>query len=152
MDSTKLTIIDMYYNKHIKPTVIANELNVSNPYVSQIIKIDIRYKEEKLYRKEQTRIKHSKDTCNYIKKKRKADKELDDFVRLQHRQATEELSYKPEISDEAFRKWNSSSYTYNSKKKRYEINKSLKSKISAYAPRTIKNKIAIPKLPRVSCY
>ena len=36
--SIKEKIIDLFYNKHLKPVDIALELNVSNSYVSKIIK------------------------------------------------------------------------------------------------------------------
>ena len=74
---------------------------------------------------------------NKTHKKSKEDKELDEFVKLQHIQASEELSYHCEISDEAFRKWNPSLYHY-TKSGNLVIDRNLK------VPRKIKTNIKLP--------
>lgn len=44
----KEKIINLFYNEHLKPVDIALELNVSNSYVSKVIKKNFRYHEEKI--------------------------------------------------------------------------------------------------------
>ena len=47
MLSNKEQIIELFYIKHLKSVDIALELDVSNAYVSKIIKKDSRYNDEK---------------------------------------------------------------------------------------------------------
>lgn len=115
--SNKEKIIDLFYNEHLKPVDIALELNVSNSYVSKIIKKDFRYHEEKNQRKEQT--------LEYMKLKQKSNRDSYEALKAQLKQDAEELSYYFDISDRSFRKFNSSAYKYNSKRKRFEIDRKL---------------------------
>ena len=45
--SMKETILDLYFNKHLKQKEIANQVGTSQQYISKIIKTDERYNEEK---------------------------------------------------------------------------------------------------------
>lgn len=47
----KEQILDLYFNKHLKQTEIAEKVNVSQQYISKIIKKDERYENEKSSRK-----------------------------------------------------------------------------------------------------
>ncbi len=123
--SNKEKIIDLFYNEHLKPVDIALELNVSNAYVSKIIKKDSRYHEEKSQRKQQNEIKHKERTIEYMKLKQKSNKDSYETLKAQLKQDAEELSYYFDISDRSFRKFNSSAYKYNAKKKRFEIDRKL---------------------------
>lgn len=123
--SNKEKIIDLFYNEHLKPVDIALELNVSNAYVSKIIKKDSRYHEEKSQRKQQNEIKHKERTIEYMKLKQKSNKDSYEALKAQLKQDAEELSYYFDISDRSFRKFNSSAYKYNAKKKRFEIDRKL---------------------------
>lgn len=123
--SNKEKIIDLFYNKHLKPVDIALELNVSNAYVSKIIKKDSRYHEEKSQRKQQNQLKHKERTIEYMKLKQKSNKDSYEALKAQLKQDAEELSYYFDISDRSFRKFNSSAYKYNTKKKRFEIDRKL---------------------------
>ena len=64
----------MYYDKHLKGKEIANILTVTPAYVSQVIKTDCRYTLEKQTRKDKNKIKHNKETAEYMKKKREEQK------------------------------------------------------------------------------
>ena len=123
--SNKEKIIDLFYNEHLKPVDIALELNVSNAYVSKVIKKDSRYHEEKNQRKQQNELKHKERTIEYMKLKQKSNKDSYEALKAQLKQDAEELSYYFDISDRSFRKFNSSAYKYNAKKKRFEIDRKL---------------------------
>lgn len=123
--SNKERIIDLFYNEHLKPIDIAIKLNVSNAYVSKIIKKDFRYDEEKSQRKQQNKLKHNKQTREYIKWKQQSDRDNYEALKAQLKQDVLELSYYFDISDRNFRKANASAYKYNSKKKRFEIDRKL---------------------------
>ncbi len=123
--SNKEKIIDLFYNEHLKSVDIALELNVSNSYVSKIIKKDSRYHEEKSQRKQQNELKHKERTIEYMKLKQKSNKDSYEALKAQLKQDAEELSYYFDISDRSFRKFNSSAYKYNAKKKRFEIDRKL---------------------------
>ena len=109
-------IIKKFYDEHEKPIIIAKDLNVRPSYITKIIQKDMkRYNAEKEYRNKIQKEKRKKDKRNWARKNRESKKELDDFVKMQHRQATEELSYKPELSDLAYAEWNRSAYGYDNK-------------------------------------
>ena len=123
--SNKEKIIDLFYNEHLKSSDIALKLNVSNAYVSKVIKKDFRYHEEKSQRKQQNKLKHKERTIEYMKLKQKSNKDSYEALKAQLKQDAEELSYYFDISDRSFRKFNSSAYKYNTKKKRFEIDRKL---------------------------
>lgn len=123
--SNKEKIIDLFYSEHSKPVDIALKLNVSNAYVSKVIKKDSRYFEEKNQKKQQNELKHKERTIEYMKLKQKSNKDSYEALKAQLKQDAEELSYYFDISDHSFRKFNSSAYKYNAKKKRFEIDRKL---------------------------
>ncbi len=123
--SNKEKIIDLFYNEHLKPVDIALKLGISNAYVSKVIKKDFRYHEEKSQRKQQNELKHKERTIEYMKLKQKSNKDSYEALKAQLKQDAEELSYYFDISDRSFRKFNSSAYKYNAKKKRFEIDRKL---------------------------
>lgn len=47
----KEQILDLYFNKHLKQTEIAEKVNASQQYISKIIKKDGRYENEKSSKK-----------------------------------------------------------------------------------------------------
>ena len=103
MDNKEL-IIKLYFDEGYTATSIVKELNVSNAYITKIIKQDSRYYEEKEKRKEENKKKHIDKTKKYIAKSR--EKKEMEYARLKqaHIQATMELSggNKP-INNRAFR-------------------------------------------------
>ena len=108
------TIISKFYDFHEKPNDIAKELEVSPSYITKIIKKDDRYSSEKAYRQEISKENRKVSKREWIKNKRKSesDKQLDEYVKMQHNQASKELSYSNEISDLAFVKWNRDMFRY----------------------------------------
>jgi len=146
-------IIIKFYNEHEKPSMIAKELNVRPSYVTKIVQKDKKkYNAEKEYRYKVQREKRKKDKREWARKNRELKKELDDFIKLQHEQAAEELSEHKEISDLQYVKWNMSVYKYNANKKRFELNKKLK--VSKDMPRhiNINWKISTQKYKPAHCF
>lgn len=123
--SNKEKIIHLFYNEHLKPVDIALQLDISNSYVTKIIKKDSRYHNEKTRRKQQNKIKHKEQTIEYIRRKQKSNKDSYEALKYQLEKDAEELSYYFDISNRSFRKFNASAYKYNAKKKRFEIDRKL---------------------------
>lgn len=106
---------------------IAENNKVTSAYITQVIKVDTRYAEEKEYRKNLNKLKRKDAQKNY-KKNIREQRRIDDnysFVQEQHRQAACELSKGKHLSNESFRKWNSSFYHYNPSKHRYEYDSTI---------------------------
>ena len=143
----------MYYNEHDKPINIAKELNVNPSYITKIIKNDIRYIQEKEYRAEISKENRKIAKREWIRNKRQSenDKQLYEFVKQQHIEARKELSYSSEMSDLAYRKWNSSAYHRNCKGN-LVIDRKLK--VGADVPKSINMNIKIPtqKYKKKYCY
>ncbi len=111
---TKKIIIEKFYNEHLKPSVIAKELGVNPSYVTKIIQKDSRYINEKEYRAQISKENHKIAKREWIRSKRLNDynKQLDEYVKMQHNQASKELSYSSEMSDFAFAIWNRGMFQY----------------------------------------
>ena len=127
MENKKNKIIEMFFYNHLSVKEIAESINVSSAYITKIIKTDERYTKEKEYRKEKSKEKRRQDKNNFMKNKRE-QKRIDDnysFVQAQHDKATRELSKSRYLTNETYRKWNSSAYKYNPLKKRYEFDERL---------------------------
>ena len=126
--NNKEKIKELYFKQKYKQKYIATLLNISNKYVSKVLINDYRYKEEKEQRKKLAKIKHRKDTINYIKNKRKSNRidiEYENLKQL-HMQASIELSDgRKSINNRAFRDWNKSAYKYDAKTKSYHLKKEL---------------------------
>ncbi|MDO4283514.1 MAG: hypothetical protein Q4D02_07760 [Clostridia bacterium] len=115
----KEKIISSYYIKHLKVKEISEKLSISSAYVTKIIKQDSRYAQEKQYRKDISKNKRRIDKNKFIKNKRDNKRIEDNYqaIKAQHDQASRELSKSKSLSNESFRKWNYSAYTYNSSKR-----------------------------------
>ena len=127
MENKKDKIIEMFFINHLSVKEIADSIGTSSAYITKIIKTDERYVKEKQYRKEKSKEKRKQDKNNFMKNKRE-QKRIDDnysFVQAQHYKATRELSKSRHITNETYRKWNSSAYKYNPLKKRYEFDERL---------------------------
>lgn len=127
MKNKKDKIIELFFINHLSVKEIADSVGTSSAYITKIIKTDERYVMEKQYRKEKSKEKRKQDKNNFMKNKRE-QKRIDDnysFVQAQHYQATKELSKSRHITNETYRKWNSSAYKYNPLKKRYEFDERL---------------------------
>lgn len=127
MGTQKDKIINLFYIEHLKVKEIAEITNVTSAYVTKVIKTDARYKEEKSFRKEKSNEKRKIAKNNFIKTKRE-NKRIEDnyeYVQTEHIKASFELSKQKKLSDENYRKWNSSAYKYNPSKHRYEFDNKL---------------------------
>lgn len=127
MENKKDKIIELFFINHLSVKEIADSVGTSSAYITKIVKTDERYIQEKQYRKEKSKEKRKQDKNNFMKNKRE-QKRIDDnysFVQAQHYQATRELSKSRYITNETYRKWNSSAYKYNPLKKRYEFDEKL---------------------------
>ena len=146
-------ILDKYYNEHDKPTNIAKELNVNPSYITNIIKNDTIYIQEKEYISQISRENRKIAKRDWIRNKRQSesDKQLYEFVKQQHIEASKELSYSSEMSDLAYRKWNSSAYHRNSKGNLIIYRKL---KVGSDVPKSINMNIKIPtqKYKKKYCY
>lgn len=146
-------ILDKYYNEHDKPTNIAKELNVNPSYITKIIKNDTRYIQEKEYRAQISRENRKIAKRDWIRNKRQSEsnKQLYEFVKQQHLEASKELSYTSDLSDLTYRKWNSSAYHRNSKGNLI-IDRKLK--VGSDVPKSINMNIKIPtqKYKKKYCY
>lgn len=71
MTNRQKTIIDMYFVEKLKPVEIAEQLGVSKSAITQVLKKDERYIEEKQQRKEENRKRNDEKTKEYTKNKRK---------------------------------------------------------------------------------
>ena len=127
MGGLKENIIILFYEEHLKVKEIANSVNCSSAYITKIVKKDDRYIDEKKYRADKTKNNRKISQNKFIKEKRE-QKRIDDnyaYVQSQHREAVNELSKSKHLSNEGYRRWNQSAYSYNPLKKRYEFDSKL---------------------------
>lgn len=130
----KEQILDLYFNMHLKQTEIAEKVNASQQYISKIIKKDEKYEDEKSSRKssnaEKRKIAQAEYQKNYVRKK---DKDIAyEQLLAQQRQDALELSYNSHpLSNYAFKKANSSIYTYDSIKNQFVMIRGIKAGFDA---------------------
>lgn len=127
MKTNKEKIIELFYLQHIKAKDIAEQIDVSEAYITKIIKQDVRYLEEKNFRKSLSKVNRKTMQNDFVKRKREKQRIEDNYsyVQSQHIQATMELSKSKHLSNESYREWNISAYHYNPSKKRYEFEEGL---------------------------
>ena len=127
--SKKDQITKLYFVDREIPATIARKLNISKSAVTQVLQKDDRYKKEKEVRKKQNKIRHNKKTKEIIKKTRKIkqfkNRSEDLILKRMHNQASQELSKGKRVSNLAYRNWNTSAYSYNEVKRRYEFKEEL---------------------------
>lgn len=127
--SKKGEITKLYFVDREIPATIARKLNISKSAVTQVLQKDDRYKKEKEVRKKQNKIRHNKKTKEIIKKTRKIkqfkNRSEDLILKRMHNQASQELSKGKRLSNLAYRNWNTSAYSYNEAKSRYEFKEEL---------------------------
>ncbi|MBO6232930.1 MAG: MarR family transcriptional regulator [Clostridia bacterium] len=125
----KEKILNLFFNEKLSQRDIAERLNVTKGYVSRIVTKDARYLEFKKKKLEESHKRHNKQIQEKVKETReklKFEHKVDDLIlKSIHNKAVQELSKRPHLSDEAFRKWNISAYNYNPTKKRFEFDKNL---------------------------
>ena len=109
---TKDKIVELFYEMHLRPTDIAQELNVVKSYVTKIIQNDSRYVQEKELRKNNNKEKNKIVKREYIQKKRAKEKQEYQAMLIQINKDNEYLSNKKQLSDLQFAKWNRQMYEY----------------------------------------
>ena len=123
----KTIILNLFFEKHDKVKDIASVLSVSSAYITKIVKTDARYADEKLARKNATVERHRKISHACVVRRRERKKDNDNYyiLQMQHQQAIGELSSKKRLSNEKYRRWNSSAFIYCPTKVRYDFDTSL---------------------------
>ena len=109
---TKDKIVELFYEMHLRPTDIAQELNVVKSYITKIIQNDSRYVQEKELRKNNNKEKNKIVKREYIQKKRAKAKQEYLAMLIQINKDNEYLSNKKQLSDLQFAKWNRQMYEY----------------------------------------
>ena len=109
---TKDKIIDLFYEKHLRPSDIANELKVAKSYITKVIQKDSRYIEEKESRKAKNKEmnKIQKRVC--AKNRREKEKQEYEKLMLLINNDNVILSTKKKENDLQEAKWNRSVYEY----------------------------------------
>lgn len=115
-------INELYFEKKKSLTEIAQVIDTSVSYISRILRKDERYKTEKEKRKKDNLIQRRETQKELIYSKRKVEKNTDYIdMKRKHEEAAKELSKHSSIGNQDLRKWCSSAYKYNAKKRRYEF-------------------------------
>ena len=112
---TKDKIIELFFEKHIKPVEIAEQVKVGMSYITKIIQKDSRYIEEKESRKldnhEKTKEKKRISARNRREREKQEKLEYQKLIQ-QINKDNEKLSTKKKEDDLQFAKWNRSIYEY----------------------------------------
>ena len=112
---TKDKIIELFYEKHLRPVNIADELKIAKSYITKVIQKDSRYIEEKQSRKAKNKEKNKiqKRICpkNRREKEKQERQEYEKLMLLINNDNVI-LSTKKKESDLQDAKWNRSVYEY----------------------------------------
>lgn len=102
----------LYYEEHLKQVDISRSLDVSKQYISKVIKEDIRYNEEKIYRKNENAKNRKEKLVEYHKNYNRKKVKDNSYEQLQAllNQDTRILSSTSEISNYSYAKWNRSAF------------------------------------------
>lgn len=112
---TKDKIIDLFYEKHLRPSDIAEQLKVAKSYITKVIQKDSRYIEEKESRKAKNKEKNKIQKRVCAKNRREKEKqERQEYERLMLLINNDNviLSTKKKENDLQDAKWNRSVYKY----------------------------------------
>lgn len=112
---TKDKIIELFFEKHLKPVDISKKLGVKMPYITKIIQKDSRYIQEKETRKQDNKEKQKTQKRIYAQNKREKERqEKQDYQMLliQINNDNKFLSTKRKASDIKYAEWNRSAYNY----------------------------------------
>ena len=111
----KEEIVKLYYEEHLIQEDIAEKIGVTQGYVSQVIKADERYLNNKEIKHQESLQKKSDYNKEYYKTYKRPKKDDDSYAQLQAQLDKDslELSYNSwYISDLAFAKWNRQMFKY----------------------------------------
>lgn len=118
-------INDLYFNDKKSLTEISKIVHTSVSYISRILRQNSKYRIEKEKRKQDKLLQRRKTQKELIYTKRKEHKDTEyTNLKKQHEDAVKELSKYTTIGNQDIRKWCSSAYKYNAKKRRYEFDTS----------------------------
>ena len=109
---TKDKIIDLFYEKHLRPSDIAKQLKVAKSYITKVIQKDSRYIEEKESRKAKNKEKNKIQKRVCAKNRREKEKQEYEKLILLINNDNVILSTKKKESDLQDAKWNRSVYEY----------------------------------------
>ena len=111
---TKDKIIDLFYEKHLRPSDVAEQLKVAKSYITKVIQKDSRYIEEKESRKAKNKEKNKIQKRVCAKNRREKEKEKQEYEKLMLLINNDNviLSTKKKGSDLQNAKWNRSVYEY----------------------------------------
>ena len=112
---TKDKIIDLFYEKHLRPSDIAEQLKVAKSYITKVIQKDSRYIEEKESRKAKNKEKNKIQKRVCAKNRREKEKqERQEYEKLMILINNDNviLSTKKKENDLQEAKWNRSVYEY----------------------------------------
>ena len=109
---TKDKIIDLFYEKHLRPSDIAKQLKVAKSYITKVIQKDSRYIEEKESRKAKNKEKNKIQKRVCAKNRRKKEKQEYEKLILLINNDNVILSTKKKENDLQDAKWNRSVYEY----------------------------------------
>ena len=70
---TKDKIIELFFEKHLRPTEIAQKLKIGMPYITKIIQKDSRYIREKETRRQENKEKNKTQKRIYAQNRRKKE-------------------------------------------------------------------------------
>ena len=115
---TKDKIIELFYEKHLRPVDIAEQLKVAKSYITKVIQKDSRYNAEKETRRKDNKEKQKEQKRIYAKNKREKERqEKQDYQKLLIliNNDNKFLSTKKKTDDIKYAKWNRSAYDYDDK-------------------------------------
>jgi hypothetical protein len=119
----KEKILELYFLDKLKTVEIEKILNVSQPYVTKVIKQDERYTEEKERRKAES--KDKKAELKKLERQRASEENMRDYAmfKAMHKQAVKDkIETSRSISNRAMRDCNTSAYEWDNRRKGYKLN------------------------------
>ena len=150
--NNKDKILKMYYEEKIKQNDIATLLEISQSYISQVVKKDDRYKSFKEDRHKKSMKKKAEYNKAYLANYERPKKIDNSYQALQAQLArdAQALSYKNDnyMSNLAFTKWNRSVYKYDKYSSDLVLDKSIN--VTKDVPKRISNRIN-PNAIKVTC-
>ena len=149
----KEEILKLYFEKNEAQKKIARELNVSQSYISQVVQSDSRLQSKKQKSSDMSKQKKKEYNRRYFKNySRKKSNNLQEYQKLQFLllQDSKELSYKPQMSDIAFAKWNRSAFTYDNHSSDLVLKRALN--VTNDVPRRVKNVVSASSIKEQKVY
>ena len=139
----KEKILKLYFEEHKTQEEIAKEVSVTQPYVSQIVKIDPRLKKKKEDSAQESKQKkkaYNKDYWKHYQRKKSNDMQEYEQLKATLDKDAQELSYNKGISDYAFAKWNRGMYNYDKNSSDLVLKKNIT--VSIDVPKRIRNVVS----------